>query len=79
MQARQLLMSLSPSGKTAVFAQAPENLTAFSNASLRTPIFVDVAATGTDPLRDRILELALLEADPDGEAGFRWPPDGLGS
>lgn len=33
-------------------------------------IFLDVEATGTAPLADRILELALLEAEPDGEGGF---------
>lgn len=33
-------------------------------------IFLDVEATGTDPLRDRMVELALLEAETDGEGAF---------
>lgn len=32
-------------------------------------IFLDVEATGTDLAQDRILERALLEAEPDGEGG----------
>lgn len=34
-------------------------------------LFLDIEATGTDPHRDRILELAFLEAEPDGDGGFR--------
>lgn len=33
-------------------------------------LFLDVEATGTDPAQDCILELALLDAEPDGDGGF---------